>query len=184
MESTDQSATSQTQYPTAYSNPYAEQPSTFNPDTYNATAFMQPGVAAAAAYSSSTPYPRENTVQFTQPSPPPQINAPERSYTLGGGGYGANTVPVLHESQQQDTTGHYLGVSGESHLPSPYSPLTTPTSSDITATSQVSSPVDMSGPSSGMRPLSPEQPMYEDSPPMYDDATAQPPGEWNTKQPR
>lgn len=138
---------------------------------------MQPGVAA---YSSTTPYPHDNAQQYTQSSPPPAQRqaVPERSYTLGGGGYGSNSVPAISEPQPQQDDAYYAHYRTESHLPSPYSPLPTPESSHITTST---TPAPAVGPSSGTRPLSPEQPMYEDSPPMYDDATAQPAGEWNTK---
>ncbi|KAF7793410.1 hypothetical protein EIP86_004522 [Pleurotus ostreatoroseus] len=192
--STDDTTASHAQYASTYSNPYAEQPSTFNTDTYNNTGYMQPATAPysttttpfsipSAPYSAAaTPYP----AQYNASAAP--IQQHERSYTLGGDGYGTNTVPAMHEAQYSSDA--YLqpqpsAGSGGSHLPSPYSPLPTPTSSNLTtgpAMPVASSPVDAAGPSvSHMHTLSQDEPMYEDSPPMYDDATAQPPGEWNTK---
>ena len=189
----DQSATTHQQYPTNYSNQYPEQQQAdmFNADTYNNTAYMQPGVAAyatdpyssAAAYSSTNVYSNNAaTGQYRQTSPPlaqqPHATV-ERSYTLGGDGYGSNTVPVLNEPQRDDS--YYPTYPTESHLPSPYSPLPSPNASHITT---AAAPASAAGPSTSLRPPSPDQPMYEDSPPMYDDATAQPPGEWSSKTPR
>lgn len=214
---TYQNTASHQQYPTAYSsNQYADlqQPQdTFNSDTYNNTAYMQPGVAAypsaTAAYTTqdTSPYAQQSA---SQPYSSQQQHSPERSYTLGGGAYGSTQADdgvAYYGQYATGTTGAYAtpttdpyatGVQGayatgtqgtkSSHLPSPYSPLPTPESSHIsTPTTATTAPlhvVNSAGPSNGhpQRMPSLNEPMYEDSPPMYDDATAQPAGEWSSKQ--
>ncbi|TDL28338.1 pali-domain-containing protein [Rickenella mellea] len=103
------SAISHQQYPTAYSqtDPYAQPQATpLNPDTYNATSTL-PVAALADPYAShQTAYPPTSPPQgYAQGYPTPQTypsgttsyytaqTQPERSYTLGGGGYGNNVVP-------------------------------------------------------------------------------------------
>ena len=71
---------------------------------------------------------------------------PSRSYTLGGGGYGDNSVPALHEPETSPGFLPYPGSERASEG-SAYSGLEVPAS-----------------------PRGPRDPVtYEDSPPMYDD---------------
>ena len=126
-------------------------------------AYFTPAVAAAhtAAASSYAP--------------------PERSYTLGGDGYGSNTIP--------DPSGHaglYSTAPYPSHTsPAPISPVShSPSPAPINTAAAGAGPSQSQSPTNpkGPRPPAPaEQPIYEDSPPMYDAATAQPPGQWGAK---
>ncbi|TFK77477.1 pali-domain-containing protein [Pluteus cervinus] len=71
---------------TQYQQPqHYQQPSTFNPDTYNQTAALSP------SHSPSPPLGGQQAYAQHQP---------ERSYTLGGDGYGGNAVPALPDHQQ------------------------------------------------------------------------------------
>ncbi|KAL4241701.1 pH-response regulator palI/RIM9 [Abortiporus biennis] len=149
-----QSAVSHQQYPTNYSSyadPFASQaqPSSFNPDTYNNTGYMSPPAASGGAAYGRT--------------------EPDRSYTLGGGGYGANTIPEL--PQQNADSAYYP------HYPAPSAPSPINT---VVSSPTVQSPTSPRGP----RPQSqggPSSPPYEDSPPVYDAVPAQPPGIWGQK---
>ncbi|KAF9015731.1 SUR7/PalI family-domain-containing protein [Cyathus striatus] len=72
---------------------------TFNPTTYNNTALLSGAAAGAAATRyASTPAPNPYI------SSPPQPAQPDRSYTLGGEGYGANSVPPLQNTTLLNTT--------------------------------------------------------------------------------
>ncbi|THH00681.1 hypothetical protein EW026_g1898 [Hermanssonia centrifuga] len=175
------SATSHQQEPTNYSTQYPENTGAFNVDTYNNTAqipnIVTPYSPSSTPYSSRTapnmPYAQGGAYNTTPQDPP------ARSYTLGGGGYSDSTVPVLAEQHSGDAN-YFPHYSNEEHFPSPYSPLPTPASS---RTATTATPPPSAGPSGPRGPLPPsfEEPQYEDSPPVYDDATAQPAGEWNSK---
>ncbi|KII94051.1 hypothetical protein PLICRDRAFT_66343, partial [Plicaturopsis crispa FD-325 SS-3] len=65
----------------AYAQPQHQQQHSFNPETYNNTAAFIP-----PTQSRSPPMPQPSTSNYYSPAQSP----PERSYTLGGGGYGAN----------------------------------------------------------------------------------------------
>ena len=158
-----------------YSNvvdPFAAQPSQtmFNPDTYNSSSYMygttstpSPGPAAAAA--STNPY----------------RTTPERNYTLGGGGYGANVVPALDYGRGSPaptaTTSIYSSASAPHAINTSVSPPPMP---------QPASPRGPRDPTPSMptaltqSPIH-EEPQYPDAPPMYDAATSQPPGQWGAK---
>ncbi|KAH9944276.1 pali-domain-containing protein [Epithele typhae] len=138
-------------------------------DTYNTSGYM---------YPSQTPTPPAATNPY---------RAPEHSYTLGGNGYGSNVVPALDTSYPP-----HPSASPAPSAPSVYS----------MGTSSTPAPINTSVPSGMPQPLSPrgprdpnpsmpativesptheDAPHYSDSPPMYDAATAQPPGQWGAK---
>ncbi|THH10212.1 hypothetical protein EW146_g8443 [Bondarzewia mesenterica] len=148
------------QYATANSysdpyNPYTQpQEPVLNPDTYNNT-----GILYAP---SSSVHPEPNS--YYQP-PPHQSPPPARSYTLGGGGYGSSSVPDLGGN----SPAAYVPYAGTSHSPAPINTNVAPVAAGATSPrgprAMVQSPVEQ----------------YEDSPPLYDAATAQPPGQWSSK---
>jgi hypothetical protein len=116
--------------------------------------------------------------------------APERSYTLGGGAYDSGSTLSAQNPYQDDA--HYARYSDSSHMPSPYSPLPTPSFSHVDTaapaalnTSAVSgtstSPTSPRGPRSPKGASVQSQSVYEDQPPVYDVATAQPPGQYDSK---
>ena len=74
----DQSAVSHQQNPSSYSQYDQPEPRAQSPQAYE---------PSKRSYYSSTPNSQQ---QY------------ERSYTLGGGGYGDSTVPALHADQQHD----------------------------------------------------------------------------------
>ncbi|KZT02497.1 pali-domain-containing protein [Laetiporus sulphureus 93-53] len=135
----------------------------FNPNIYNSTAYMHgaapssTAAAAAAAATTSPYYSRSATAQ------------PDRSYTLGGGAYGTAASDAAYFNP------YAQGSSSQHTTPSP-APINTrqPTMRGPRSPPQlVESPVESMP--------QPAQPQYSDSPPMYDAATAQPPGMWSTK---
>ncbi|KAH8099282.1 pali-domain-containing protein [Cristinia sonorae] len=167
------SATSHQQYPSSYSNqydPYASN-QTFNPDAYNATGYM-------TAPTNSFPDHNAYYAQSTYPTTAPQAQ-PERSYTLGGDGYGSNTIPDL-----TGQTGHYAAAPYPTYgSPSPVSAHQThspaPISTNVASPSpHAQSPTSPRGP---RQPTSAAEQPYPDSPPMYDMATSQPAGQWGAK---
>lgn len=185
----DSSVQTHQQYPTDYSA-YAQEPGQgFNADVYNATGHM--AMPSSSAYT--TPY--DSNPAYGEPSQPSQAvytmpnAAPERSYTLGGDSYAPATGATAENPYADDA--YYARYSGTSHMTSPYSPLPTPSPSHldtrVAPTSSIPSPVTATTPRGPRSPASPqpaasaEHPVYEDSPPMYDDATAQPPGQWGAK---
>lgn len=132
------------------------------------------------------------------------------AYTADAYTADANAHYPPPQPHQQDVYARYSSGTASSipgHMPSPYSPQPTPSPSTmstqssnmIRAQSMHKSPLppSMTGGSSSSQqthsqpPSSPqrqqqqqsyhEEPIYEDSPPVYDVATAQPPGEWNSK---
>ncbi|TFY66408.1 hypothetical protein EVG20_g4684 [Dentipellis fragilis] len=139
--------------------------------------------ASALLYgASSTPAPQHYTPPPTHYTPPPAHaqdasayyaqpapqSPPQRSYTLGGGGYGGSIVPDFHGGVSEPSTPGYL----------PYPGSATQTAPIATNVSPVAGPVSPRG----ARPMpSGSQEQYEDSPPVYDDATAQPAGQWGSK---
>ncbi|OSD03191.1 pali-domain-containing protein [Trametes coccinea BRFM310] len=195
------SAMSHQQYPSEYNataaaDPFAAQPpmpqTAFSPDAYNTTTYMHPG-----AGSSSPPPSGGSTNPYRAPGQySPALAPPERNYTLGGGGYGSNVVPAMDVASS--TYPHYSGPS-----PAPSAPSTYSTSSAYTATApapintSVQQAPGMPQPTSPRGPRDPnpahsmpspimqspmhEEPEPEEAPPMYDAATAQPPGQWGAK---
>ncbi|KIP10119.1 hypothetical protein PHLGIDRAFT_125779 [Phlebiopsis gigantea 11061_1 CR5-6] len=180
------SAQSHQQYPTEYSA-YAQEPSQgFNADVYNATGHiaMPSSTAYTTPYAPNSSYGEPSQAVYTMPNA-----APERSYTLGGDNYAPATGTTAENPYADDA--YYARYSGTSQMTSPYSPLPTPSAShmdtQVAPTSALPSPgvaTTPRGPRSptSLQPAQAEQhPVYEDSPPMYDDATAQPPGQWGAK---
>ncbi|TRM66122.1 SUR7/PalI family-domain-containing protein [Schizophyllum amplum] len=197
------SAASHQQYPSAYSynDPYGQsQP---QGQAYGDPYDQQQANAYNQQQSSS--YPQAQTSPYGQPQANPYIaqHAPERSYTLGGdgygannagydpyganaaysantnGGYGANAVPPLPDSMNQAFIGGYGGPQHASptHSPAPQMP----------STSRSPPPAPMQ-PHVGYSVMNPSQDQsgrptsgYEDAPPGYDQDSAQPPGAWNSK---
>lgn len=110
--------------------PY-RQPTTFNPEAYNQTAALV-NIASGGVYGSpdlsTSHYPPLNP---SASPPPPQFQSqmysrqpyqsnyhqPERNYSLGGDGYGANSVPPLGLQPNYHTG---AAPSFSSSLPSPY----------------------------------------------------------------
>lgn len=199
----DLSAATHQQYPTDYSARSQQPVDNFSADTYNNLAQMALG-ATSSAYPAASPYapntaystpapsfpaapaaathhaPERSYTQSTYPATP-QPHVQERSYTLGGDAYGAAGGSNPQAAYADDA--YYARYSGSSRMTSPYSPLPTPSPSHVdTAVAPAGGP---HGPRSPASPTMPQpqapQPVYEDSPPMYDDATAQPPGQWNSK---
>ena len=149
-------------------DPFAAQPmpqSTYTPDVYNNTAY---------GYTGHT-------------SPPPAVpaatnpyRAPEHSYSLGGNGYGDNVVPVLNTSAYPQ-----YGTGSPAPSMSVYSTATSstpaPINTAVPAMPQPTSPRGPRDPTPSMPATIVESPIHEDAPPMYDAATAQPPGQWGAK---
>ncbi|KAI0315656.1 SUR7/PalI family-domain-containing protein [Amylostereum chailletii] len=144
------------QYPTQASNQYGHEQ--YPSNVAYGQALTHDSTRAPSIPAPSSPH---NTNSFySQPSPPPQPQAPQRNYTLGGGGYGDNVVPSLHDEYQPPRS----AVS--SVLPYP---------GDNAATS--------SGPR-GPRELVVQnvgEPQYDDSPPVYDEGLSRPVGAWGAK---
>ncbi|KAI0825007.1 SUR7/PalI family-domain-containing protein [Trametes gibbosa] len=185
------SAVSHQPYPSDYSatpaDPFAAHPpmpqTTFNADTYNATAYMpSPSSPPPSGGSGTNPYRAQNSYV-------PPLAPPERNYTLGGGGYGSNVVPAPSASAYPQ----YGGPSPAPSAPSTYSASTAYTSApapiDTTVGAAMPQPTSPRGPRqpnpSVPAPIM-ESPVeghlgHEDAPPMYDAATAQPPGQWGAK---
>ncbi|KAI0778309.1 SUR7/PalI family-domain-containing protein [Trametes elegans] len=185
------SAVSHQQYPsdyhnTAVSDPFAAQPpmpqASFNPDTYNATAYMHspgPSSPPPSGGSGTNPY------RAQDPYVPP-LAPPDRNYTLGGGGYGSNVVPATDMSAYPQ----YGGPSPAPSAPSVYSHSTAYTSAPPPINTAVAplmpQPTSPRGPRGAPTTMAGhivESPVeeHEDAPPMYDAATAQPPGQWGAK---
>ncbi|KAI0686014.1 SUR7/PalI family-domain-containing protein [Cytidiella melzeri] len=141
---------------------------------------------------------------YARTSSPPQ-RVPERNYTLGGDSYPQQPQSQYYTTESsgslyapaQDNAHYSVALD---HMPSPYSPMPSPHSPTISpaphirAQSMHKPPLDLPAaqthspsPGPGPGPSEPvaqrlyEQPAYEDSPPVYDDATAQPPGQWGAK---
>ncbi len=164
-------------------DPFAAQPSqtTFSPDAYNASSYM---------YNAQAQSPPPNSGSNTNPYRGTQAYQQDRAYTLGGGGYGDNVVPALDPSYPQ------YGNRSPAPTASVYTTSsTTPSAAPppINTNIRVASPPGMPQPTSPRGPRNPTPSMpapvvespaeeYSDSPPMYDAATAQPPGRWGAKQ--
>ncbi len=175
-----QSAVSHQQYPSNYSQAQDH----FNPDTYNATAMMTsppPNIAAnpyLGGNVTSSPIAEEPTSYYNphSPTPPIQHPTPDRSYTLGGDGYGQNTVPPLNDQYGSSYNYAYGGQSAGSpaHTPSPaVAALNTAVAAAAMPHSGSTSPV--RGPRA--QPTI-AQTQYDDAPPGYDAGPSAPTGQW------
>lgn len=169
---TDHSAASHQQYPSTYStqfpDPFATQgASSFNPEGYNSTGYLA---------TAPTSFPNHNYNAQSGYSAG-QHAQPERSYTLGGDGYGSNTIPDFSHPAQYSTPAPYPTHTS----PGPISPQHTPSPGPINTNVATASHMSPTSPRGPRPPATSEQPLYEDSPPMYDAATAQPPGQWGAK---
>ncbi|CAL1694025.1 unnamed protein product [Somion occarium] len=181
------SAATHQQYPSAYSayaDPYGQANPVVNTETYNSTGYMG-GMTSPHAQSPSSAYP-------ANPQSPPPQNAsyytpqrqntyPERSYTLGGDGYGSNVIPNHTQGEYDPYSAYYPQQTSTPPMPAPTPPSI---NTDVQRSGGVASSPRGPRPPSGTMTLPtgiPEQPQYEDSPPMYDAATSQPPGAWGTK---
>ncbi|KAI0375123.1 pali-domain-containing protein [Pilatotrama ljubarskyi] len=184
------SAVSHQQYPSDYhttpADPFAAQPAmpqtNFNADPYymhNAS----PSSPPPSGGSGTNPY-------RPQGSYAPPLAPPERNYTLSGGGYGANVVPAADMPSYPP----YGGPSPAPSAPSTYSGTTAYTSAPAPINTTIAPPMAQTSPTSPRGPRGPnrsqpsavvespvEEHEHEDAPPMYDAATAQPPGQWGTK---
>ncbi|KZT74973.1 pali-domain-containing protein [Daedalea quercina L-15889] len=154
------------QYPTNYSDTAyaAPQPQTFNPDSYNAAGYIHGAMPSA----SSPPLAGSTNPYYNSRSPP--IPQQDRSYTLGGDGYNAAHDTAYYDPYAANAVG------SRHHTPSP-SPLNT----NVPQGHPVRSPTHLSQSPVGMPEAHGHGASYSDSPPMYDAATAQPPGMWSTK---
>lgn len=159
----DHTASSHEQQPSGYAqyDPYPSQQNTryaepsFNPDTYNNTAAMNTPVPSATNYASMpNPY-----YSSTSP-PPPQPNQHDRSYTLGGDGYGASSVPPLQEFNTPSPYGY--GAPAHTQSPPPIN-----TNVGYAQSSQQTS----------LQPA----PIHEDSPPGYETGTSGVTGNWGKR---
>ncbi|KAI0003816.1 SUR7/PalI family-domain-containing protein [Russula compacta] len=128
-----------------------------NPSTYNTTARFSPPPVPSSTHPQpySSPVPEPPSSYYT-----PQVQTaaapPSRSYTLGGGGYGNSTVPALHNP--------HTSTNSDGLLPYPGEVLSQSSGSVYTG-------VDSPGTSMRGRELIDRlpSPVYDDSPPMYDD---------------
>ncbi|EKM61357.1 uncharacterized protein PHACADRAFT_247907 [Phanerochaete carnosa HHB-10118-sp] len=169
-----------------YATDYSAQ--SFNADSYNATGHLAiPSSSAQYAdpyalnptYVQSTP-----TQQPYFPTTQQQQFTPERGYTLGGEGYDASGG--LSAQNPYADVAFYARHSGSSHMTSPYSPLLTPSPShidtNIAAATSPTSATNSHGPRTTRSPsVPPRSPAYDDQPPVYDIATAQPAGQYDSK---
>lgn len=136
----------------AYTTPRTQPP--FNPSTYNSTAHVSPPPQPTAYRQSYSSPVAEQTSSYYTPQVQTSSVPPSRSYTLGGGGYGDNTVPAVQDPHSSANSAVLLPYPGE--------PITPSSGSVYTA---VESPSPR-----GPRDLrSPSPAPYEDSPPMYDE---------------
>ncbi|KXN88889.1 pH-response regulator protein palI/rim-9 [Leucoagaricus sp. SymC.cos] len=135
-------------------NTHYSEPS-FNPDVYNSTA-----PSSNPYTSSSTPNPYSS---HTAQSPPEPYGAPQRQYTLGGDGYGANSLPPLPEESSSSYFPN-LGVAASSAYPSPIN-----TSTGYGAPSQTSP----------TKESYPPPPASDEAPPGYDAGTSGVTGHWS-----
>ncbi|OCH96416.1 pali-domain-containing protein [Obba rivulosa] len=169
-------------YTSAFHDPYAAQSApaqTYQPDAYSSVTYSRtPGPSSPpmpTAAATTNPYLNRT-----------QQNTLDGNRGLGVSGYGSNTVPQYGGDEDA-----YSAYSSDFRLPSPGAPRLAHAPSPID-TRMPTAPSPAGTSPRGPRPPSafidspvhempePEGP-YADSPPMYDAATAQPPGEWSAK---
>ncbi|KAF9229042.1 pali-domain-containing protein [Gyrodon lividus] len=155
-------------------DPYGAQPSihnpepSFNPNTYNATATM---VGTSSQPSYATPYSASRS----------PVQQAERSHTLGGGGYGASTVPQATNDPYSDPYyGLYQGPSNISPPPMSRSPLAIDTHV-VDAPPNVSPVQGPRGPRNSVVVMAPPPSRYDDNPPTYEAGPSGAPGQWGSK---
>lgn len=138
------SAVSHQQYPSSYSqfDPYEQQPHPQYSDPYYSSSNQSGTPSPGQGYGS-------NATSYYSAATPGQ-SQPERTYTLGGNGYGMNTIPPLPE-----------------HESGPPAPINT--SIPSTSGEQRTSPV------KGPRPNST---LHDDAPPGYEPGTSNIQGAW------
>lgn len=164
---TDHTASSHDQQPSGYAQ-YESYPSqqntryaepSFNPNTYNNTAAVNPPASSATNYGAMP-----NPYYSSASPPPPQPNQRDRSYTLGGDGYGGSTVPPL----QEYNTSYGYGAPALTHSPPPIN-----TNVGYAQSPQQTSPV--------KGPRAQPAPIHEDSPPGYETGTSGVTGNWGKR---
>ncbi|KAF9451406.1 pali-domain-containing protein [Macrolepiota fuliginosa MF-IS2] len=179
-------AASQNQQPTSYPqydqyNNYNSQPQpqtthysepSFNPDVYNSTGILNtsssPPVPATNT-STANPYLASSSSPYTTPSTPSQQYTPhQRQYTLGGDGYGANSVPPLPEQNSSS----YYQYSGAGAASNSYpAPIDTSTAYGV---------LPQTSPVKGSRqpPGSTLSYSPDDAPPVYEAGSSDVAGHW------
>ncbi|CAA7264824.1 unnamed protein product [Cyclocybe aegerita] len=172
------SASSHVQQPSSYSqyDPYGSQPQpqpqyaepAYNSDPYNNTP-TSPPMPQASTYAASNPY------YGASSSPPPQQGRgqPERSYTLGGDGYGMNSVPPLPEHSTPGGAYYAYGGDQQPQHINPYAPSPIDTNTGYAAQPVHTSPVKGPRAQPGAIP--------EDSPPGYEPGTSGITGNWGKR---
>ncbi|KAL4070740.1 pali-domain-containing protein [Scleroderma citrinum] len=180
--------------PTALSPVYEPSPSNYyNQDPYGTQTYGH--ATGGNSYSSYyNPYDTQAQTHYTGPSHNSDpynadyvtshdlyaatgAHQPERSYTLGGDGYGANTVPSL-----QTNDPYY----GRYQSPAPIMPQSTSSPPLVDTNVMRTSPTAVSpvrgprGPRTSIV-LSPPSLPYSDNPPDYESGPSGAPGQWGTK---
>jgi len=149
------------QHPSSYSQYDQPRAETYN--NYNATPPQTGYGSQATSYYSAA---------ATTPG-----NGPERSYTLGGDGYGMNAVPPLPERQASvPPIPDHPAISSSYNIP--YAGTNTPPiNTNVSPGSANTSPVKGPRPQPGMH-NAPSLAEHEDSPPGYDVGTSGITGAW------
>ena len=139
----------------------------FSPDTYNTTASMVDN-------PSQSPY----GVPYNA-SRSPTLQS-DRGYALGGGAYGATTVPAapINDPYNDPYYGHYQAPSNPTPPPMSRSPLAVDTRV-VGASTSVSPVRGPRGPKDII--MAPPPAQYADSPPMYESGPTGAPGQWGNK---
>ncbi|KIM47550.1 hypothetical protein M413DRAFT_439214 [Hebeloma cylindrosporum] len=161
-------ASSHEQQPSGYTqyDPYSSPQNTryaepsYNPETYNNTAAMNPTMPSATNYASMP-----NPYYGSSSPPPPQPTPHDRSYTLGGDGYGGSSVPPL----QEHNTPYGYGAPAHTQSPPPID----------TNVGYVQSPPQHTSPVKG--PRAQPAPIHEDAPPGYETGTSGVTGNWGKR---
>ncbi|KAI0094188.1 SUR7/PalI family-domain-containing protein [Irpex rosettiformis] len=170
----------------------------------SSTAYTPYGQNSSQAQSYNAPE-RSYTLggdSYAQPQQPPsQPHTPFQPQHQQSQYYADPTRDASNTLFPPTSTHNEAHNSMASYLTSPYSPMPSPNSPSedvggstmVRAQSMHKPPLDLpaaavgashsstSGPSMPAPSHGYEQPTYEDSPPVYDDATAQPPGQWGAK---
>ncbi|EIW86925.1 pali-domain-containing protein [Coniophora puteana RWD-64-598 SS2] len=145
----------------------------FNPDTYNTTAAMaSPPPQQRNSYAD--PYGVQNHQQ-----------QPDRGYTVGGSGYGGNTVPPLNEYAQHPQSPQQDNSYFPQRYASPPAQVASPPglhTADLgVAPPSNFSPTKPRGPRTSIIASSSSPSHDDDLPPDYASGPVHPPGEWASK---